>query len=155
MLGMLGAGALVSIAPVRVALGAIGAAVLVVMGVRTLSAAQRVRLGLEVPSEVVTPGRALRTALAATASNPLTIASWATAFAAASTASVIDGWADGAALLCGIGAGSLGWFAVLTTGVTLAGRRLGDRSLRTADTVAGLGLVAFGGLLGLRTVHDG
>ena len=155
MLGMLGAGALVSIAPVRVALGAVGAVVLVVMGVRTLSAAQRVRLGLEVPSEVVTPGRALRTALAATASNPLTIASWATAFAAASTASVIDGWADGVALLCGIGAGSLGWFAVLTTGVTLAGRRLGDRSLRTADTVAGLGLVAFGGLLGLRTVHDG
>lgn len=154
-LGMLGAGALVTVAPIRVAMGAVGAAVLVVMGVRTLSAAQRVRLGLEVPSEVVTPARALRTALAATASNPLTIASWATAFAAASTASVIDGWADGVALLCGIAVGSLGWFAVLTAGVTLAGRRLGDRSLRTADTVAGLGLVAFGGLLGLRTLRDG
>src|SRR5918995_7481016 len=46
-LGMLGAGALVTVAPVRVAMGAVGAVVLVVMGVRTLSAAQRVRLGLE------------------------------------------------------------------------------------------------------------
>lgn len=154
-LGMLGAGALVTVAPVRVAMGGVGAVVLVVMGVRTLSAAQRVRLGLEVPSEVVTPAQALRTSLAATASNPLTIASWATAFAAASTASVIGGWADGVALLCGICAGSIGWFAVLTTGVVLAGRRLGDRSLQVADTVAGLGLVGFGAVLGLRTARDG
>jgi putative LysE/RhtB family amino acid efflux pump len=154
-LGMVGAGALVSVEPVRWTMGAIGAVVLVVMGVRTLWAAQRVRSGLEVPSEVVTPGRALRTSLAATASNPLTIASWATAFAAASTASVIGGWADGTALLCGIGAGSLGWFVVLTGGVALAGRRLGDRSLQAADTVAGLGLVGFGALLGLRTVREG
>ena len=148
------AGALVSVGPMRWAMGAIGAVVLVLMGVRTLSAAQRVRSGLEVPSEVVTPGRALRTSLAATASNPLTVASWATAFAAASTASVIGGWADATALLCGIGAGSLGWFAVLTGGVALAGRRLGDRSLQAADTVAGLGLVGFGALLGLRTVRE-
>ncbi len=154
-LGMLGAGALVTVAPVRVAMGAVGAVVLVVMGVRTLTAAQRVRLGLEVPSEVVTPARALRTSLAATASNPLTIASWATAFAAASTASVIGGWADAVALLCGIAAGSVGWFAVLTTGVLLAGRRLGDRSLQAADAVAGLGLVGFGTLLGVRTLRDG
>ena len=97
----------------------------------------------------------MRTSLAATASNPLTIASWATAFAAASTASVIGGWADGVALLCGIGAGSIGWFTVLTVGVTVAGRRLGDRSLQAADTVAGLGLVGFGTLLGLRTIRDG
>jgi putative LysE/RhtB family amino acid efflux pump len=154
-LGMVGAGALVSVQPVRWAMGAIGAVVLVAMGVRTLSAALRARSGLEVPSEVVTPGRALRTSLAATASNPLTIASWATAFAAASTASVIGGWADAMALLCGIAAGSLGWFAVLAGGVALAGRRLGDRALQAADTVAGLGLVGFGGLLGLRTVREG
>ena len=104
---------------------------------------------------MVTPARALRTSLAATASNPLTIASWATAFAAASTASVIGGWTDGVALLCGIAAGSIGWFAVLTSGVALAGRRLGDRSLQAADTVAGLGLVGFGTLLGVRTLRDG
>ncbi len=154
-LGMLGAASLVGFAPVRVVMGLLGAGVLVTMGLRTLWAAHRVRIGLEVPSEVVTPARAWRTALAATASNPLTIASWATAFAAASTASVVGGWGDGAALLVGIGAGSIGWFALLTAGVTLAGRRLGDRSVQAADAVAGVGLVGFGALLGVRTMRDG
>ncbi|HEX6425901.1 MAG TPA: LysE family transporter [Acidimicrobiales bacterium] len=153
-LGMVGAASLVAVAPVRVVMGLVGAAVLGVMGARTLWSAHRVRMGLEVPSEVVTPGRAWRTALAATASNPLTIASWATAFAAASTASVIGGWDDGAALLAGIGLGSVGWFAVLTAGVVVAGRRLGDRSLQAADLVAGAGLVGFSALLGVRTLRE-
>ncbi|HEY7068575.1 MAG TPA: LysE family transporter [Acidimicrobiales bacterium] len=153
-LGMVGAASLIGITSVRITLGALGAAVLVVMGARTLRTAQRVRIGLEVPSEVVTPGRALRTALAATASNPLTIASWATAFAAASTASVVGSWSDGLALLAGIGTGSIGWFAVLSAGVALAGRRLGDRAVQAADVVAGAGLVGFGALLGFRTLHD-
>jgi putative LysE/RhtB family amino acid efflux pump len=154
-LGMVGAASLIGITPVRITLGALGAAVLVLMGARTLRTAQRVRIGLEVPTEVVTPGRALRTALAATASNPLTIASWATAFAAASTASVVGGWGDGVALLAGIGTGSIGWFAVLSGGVALAGHRLGDRAVQAADVVAGAGLVGFGALLGFRTLHDG
>ena len=154
-LGMAGAASVVAIGPLRLALGAMGAVVLAVMGLRTLRTAQRVRLGLEVPAEVVTPGRALRTALAATASNPLTIASWATAFAAASTASVVGGWGDGVALLAGIGLGSVGWFTVLTGGVTVAGRRLGDRAVQAADVVAGAGLVGFGALLGFRTVRNG
>jgi putative LysE/RhtB family amino acid efflux pump len=154
-LGMAGAASVVAIGPLRLALGAMGAVVLAVMGLRTLRTAQRVRLGLEVPAEVVTPGRALRTALAATASNPLTIASWATAFAAASTASVVGGWGDGVALLAGIGLGSVGWFTVLTGGVTVAGRRLGDRAVQAADVVAGAGLVGFGAMLGFRTVRNG
>src|SRR4029450_10897310 len=78
-LGMAGAGSLLGITPGRLPPGAPGAVVLGLMGVRTLRTAQRVRIGMEVPSEVVTPGRALRTALAATASNPLTLASWAPA----------------------------------------------------------------------------
>jgi threonine/homoserine/homoserine lactone efflux protein len=154
-LGMLGAASLIGFAPVRVGMGLLGAAVLAVMGVRTLWAAHRVRIGLEVPAEVVTPARAWRTAVVATASNPLTIASWATAFAAASTASVVGGWGDAVALLVGIGVGSLGWFAVLTAGVSLAGRRLGDRAVQAADVVAGAGLVGFGALLGVRTLCDG
>jgi putative LysE/RhtB family amino acid efflux pump len=154
-LGMAGAASLVAIDPVRLVLGAAGAVVLVIMGLRTLRTAHRVRLGLEMTTEVVTPSRAWRTAVVATASNPLTIASWATAFAAASTASVVQGWSDGAALLAGIGAGSVGWFAVLTLVVVAAGRRLGDRAVQAADAVAGAGLVGFGALLGLRTVRDG
>jgi putative LysE/RhtB family amino acid efflux pump len=154
-LGLLGAASLVSVAPVRIAMGLLGAGVLLAMGVRTLWAAHRVRLGLEVPSEVLTPARAWRTALAATASNPLTIASWATVFTAATTASVVGGWGDGVAILVGIGAGSIGWFAVLTLGVSLAGRRMGDRAVQAADVVAGAALVGFGGLLGVRTLNDG
>lgn len=154
-LGMLGAASLVGFAPVRLAMGVLGAGVLAIMGFRTLWAAHRVRIGLEVPAEVVTPARAWRTAVVATASNPLTIASWATAFAAASTASVVGGWGDGFGLLVGIGVGSVGWFTVLTLGVTLAGRRLGDRAVQTADAVAGVGLVGFGALLGVRTLRDG
>src|SRR4029450_11594663 len=107
-LGMAGASSLIGITPVRITLGALGAVVLGLMGVRTLRTAQRVRIGMELPSEVVPPGRALRPALAATASNPLTIASWATAFAAASTASVVGGWGDGLALLAGTVPGGTG-----------------------------------------------
>ena len=72
--------------PVRLALGLIGAAVLVGLGARTLYSAFRVRLGGELDAEVATPRRAFLTSLAGTASNPLTIASWAAIFAAASAA---------------------------------------------------------------------
>jgi threonine/homoserine/homoserine lactone efflux protein len=151
---MLGAASFVGIGPVRVVLGALGAAVLVAMGWRTLRSAQRVRLGFEMEPEVVTPAQAWRTSVTATASNPLTIASWATAFAAASSASVIGTSVDAAALRAGIGTGSIGWFTVLTAGAALAGRRLGDRALQTADVVAGAGLVGFGTLLGWRSLRD-
>ena len=125
------------------------------MGVRTLSAAQRVRLGLEVPSEVVTPARALRTSLAATASNPLTIAL---------VGHGVRGGVDrlGHRRLDRRGGPAVrhrgGQHRVVRrahAGVALAGRRLGDRSLQAADTVAGLGLVGFGTLLGVRTLRDG
>ena len=43
---------------------------------------------------------------------------------------------------------------LLTGGVSLAGRFIGDRMLRAVDGVAGLGLVAFGGLLAVRTLRD-
>ena len=65
------------------------------IGARTLWAAFRVRLGGELPAEVGLARRAFATSLAATASNPLTIATWAAIFAAASTASL--GGADGSA----------------------------------------------------------
>jgi threonine/homoserine/homoserine lactone efflux protein len=65
-------------------LGLAGAAVLALLGLRTLWSAFRVRLGGESADEVATPGRAFLTALAATASNPTTILSWAAVFAAAS-----------------------------------------------------------------------
>ena len=122
----------------RLALGLVGAAVLIGLGARTLYSAFRVRLGGEVDAEVATPRRAFLTSLAGTASNPLTIASWAAIFAAASGAVL---------LVAGVGLGSLVWVSALATGTALARRTIGQRAIRAADAIAGLDLVGFGGAL--------
>jgi putative LysE/RhtB family amino acid efflux pump len=102
---------------------------------------------------VAAPWAAFRTSALATASNPLTIASWAAIFAAASTARFSAEPSGTVLLLAGILVGSLTWFSLLSVGMRLVGRRLGDRGLRWADGAAGLGMIGYGGLLGLRTLH--
>jgi putative LysE/RhtB family amino acid efflux pump len=151
--GAAGAAGLLSIDPLRVAFGIAGAVVLGVIGLRTLWSAFRVRAGGESPEEVASPGRAFATALAATASNPLTIASWAAIFAAASTAGAASRGGT-LALLAGVGMGSLSWMCLLTGGVALARHAVGRRFVRAVDLVAGLGLLAFGGALALRTLNE-
>jgi hypothetical protein len=74
-------------------------------------------------------------------------------FAAASAASVATSTATTSAMLAGIGVGSFAWFSILSLGMTALRRRIGDRGLRAADTLAGLGLLGFGGLLGWRTLR--
>src|SRR5262249_13842813 len=100
------------------------------------------------------PWPAFRTSVAATASNPLTIASWGAVFAAASTARFTSTPTSTVELLVGVGLGSMAWFTLLAGGLQLVGPRLGDRGLRVVDAAAGAGLVAFGGLLAVRTVQD-
>ena len=153
-LGALGAGGLLTVDALRLALGLIGAAVLAVFAIRTLWSAFRVRLGGEADDEVTTPRAALVTALVATASNPLTILSWAAIFAAASTAEVASGGTATVALLIGVAAGSFAWMAALSTAVSLARRRVGPRAVRTVDVVAGTGLLGFAGLLGWRSLRE-
>jgi threonine/homoserine/homoserine lactone efflux protein len=156
-LGLAGVASLLEIDALRIGLGVFGALVLALIGARTLWAAFRVRLGGEAPDEVATPRRAFATAVAATASNPLTIATWAAIFAAASSASVgaaASTPAGAALLLGGVGLGTLTAFSALTTLVTLVRSRFGPRLLATVDVVAGTGLLGFAGLLGWRTVHD-
>lgn len=152
--GVAGAAPLLQIGALELILGLLGAAVLVGLGLRTLHAAFRVRLGGESDEEIATPRRAFGTAFAATASNPLTIASWAAIFAATTTAGATESGASTIALLVGVGLGSLGWYVLLTCVVALARRRIGDRVVRAVDLVAGAGLVAFGGLLGARSISD-
>ena len=137
-----------------VAFGCLGAVVLVVLGARTLWSAVRVRDGGEVSEEVASPPRAFATALAATASNPLTIASWAAVFAAASTAGAAANDGGTAVLLAGVGLGSLSWMVILASGVALARRALGPNALKAVDAFSGAGLLGFGGLLAWRTLHD-
>jgi hypothetical protein len=79
--------------------------------------------------------------------------SWAAVFAAASAASVATSPATTAAMLAGIGVGSFAWFSILSLGMATLRRRLGQRGLRAADTLAGLGLLGFGCLLGWRTLR--
>ncbi len=148
--GAAGAAGLLSIEPLRMAFGLLGAAVLAVLGARTLWTAFRVRTGGESREEVATPRAAFLTALAATASNPLTIASWAAVFAAASTAGAVAA----APLLLGVGLGSLTWMTILAGGVSVARRYVGPRLLRTIDGVAGAGILGFGGLLAYRTLRE-
>ncbi|HWH12420.1 MAG TPA: LysE family transporter [Solirubrobacteraceae bacterium] len=152
--GAAGVGQLLAIEPVRLVLGLVGAVVLIGIGVRTLRSAMRVRLGWEVDAEVATPSRAFMTSVAGTASNPLTIASWAAVFATADVGGGVTTSSAAILMVGGVAVGSLTWGSLLATGVTAVGRALGSRAIRLADAIAGLGLLAFGGVLALRVAHD-
>jgi threonine/homoserine/homoserine lactone efflux protein len=152
-LGIAGAASLLQVEALRAALGLAGALVLAAIGARSLWSAFRVRLGGETAGEVASPRRAFVTSLAATASNPLTIASWAAVFTAARTADVAATTTAAAALLVGVVAGSFAWFAALSAAVALARRRAGPRLVACVDALSGLGLLAFAALLGFRTLE--
>jgi putative LysE/RhtB family amino acid efflux pump len=145
--GAAGAAPFLAIGPLRLALGLAGAAVLAWLGVRMVVTAFRVRAGLEVAADVATPRRAFLAALAGTASNPATIASWAAIFAAASAGT----GAGAVPLVAGVGIGSATWVTVLAASVALLRRAVGPRVERVADLTAGLALLGFAGVLGYRT----
>jgi putative LysE/RhtB family amino acid efflux pump len=151
--GASGVAPLLSIHSLRWTLGLVGALVLVALGARTLYSGFRIRVGGEVPSEVQTPRRAFLTSLAGTASNPLTIASWAAVFAAASVAGAAKTTGEALMLVFGAGIGSLTWVSILASAVAIARRALGPRAIRFADVLAGLGLIGFGGALAYTTTH--
>jgi threonine/homoserine/homoserine lactone efflux protein len=156
-LGLAGAATLLEAEALRVAFGLVGAGVLAYIGGRTLWSAFRVRLGGESQEEVGTPLRAFATAVAATASNPLTIATWAAIFTAAGAAAVTDAAASasGAVLMLGgVALGTLTAFTALSLLVVLVRGRFGPRLLATVDVAAGAGLLGFAGLLGWRAVDD-
>lgn len=153
-LGVAGAAGILSTLPqLRLVLGLLGAAVLVGLGARTMWTALLVRQGLETTNDVASPRRALVTALVATASNPLTIASWAAIFTAASAAHIARSPQEAVVFLVGIGAGSLSWFTVLAAAASVARRHLGSGVVRWVDAASGAGLVGFGGMLGWRSLH--
>ena len=145
--GAAGAAPLLLIDPVRVVLGVVGAAVLLWLGVKTLQAAVHVRAGLD-GDAASSPWTAFRTSLGATASNPLTILSWAAIFSAASSDT------SPVPLVAGVGLGSLTWVSLLALVTAVVRRAVGVRAIRAADGIAGLGLLGFGGALGWRTLHS-
>src|SRR5579872_1845079 len=121
----------------RLALGLIGALVLLVLGIRTLRDAFRVRLGGESEFEVATVRRTFLTALGGTASNPLTIASWAAIFAAANASGAVQRTTVAEVLLvAGVTVGSACWGIALASAIALVRRRVGERALAAAEVVA-------------------
>jgi putative LysE/RhtB family amino acid efflux pump len=152
-LGVLGMARLLELPGLRVALGLAGAAVLLFLGGRTLRSAWRPQPSDGPEERSLSPARALRTSLIATASNPLTIATWAAIFAATASAGVARTVPAVAAFLAGVGTGSMLWFAILSTGMAALGRRLGPGALRAADLIAGAGLVGFALVLGWRSLQ--
>ena len=154
VLGALGAAALLQVSALRISLGLAGAVVLVVLGIRTLHAAYRIRLGAEDECEVVSPRAALRTGIIATASNPITILTWGAVFSGAAVAQVADSSASAWAFVAGIALGSWIVHAILATIGSRIGSRIGERGLRWTDIVSGSGLVLFGSALGVRTLYD-
>lgn len=148
-LGEAGAAQVLHVAPLHLALGLLGACFLVYLGLKSLWSAVRARTGLETAEEVASPAAAFRTALAATASNPLTIASWAAVFTAASAARMA---ASPVALVLGVGLGSFLWFVALSGALSLVKRRVPESGLRLVDSLSGLGLIGFGAWLGARSL---
>ncbi len=152
--GVAGAAPLLQIEPVRLSLGLAGAAVLAAVALRTIWSAFRIRLGGETPEEVASPRRAFATSLAATASNPLTIISWAAIFSVASTADVVSSPSGAALLLVGVAIGSLSWFTLLSGSAALARHRIGPKVVKTVDLASGTAILGFAGLLGWRTLKS-
>ena len=152
--GAAGVTPVLALGPARTVLGILGAAVLVALGLRTMRDSMRVRLGAESTFEVDSPRRTFLTALGTTASNPLTIASWAAIFAAANAGGAAARTTTGEILLvAGVTVGSLAWGAALATAVAVVRVRVGERALKAAERVAGLGMLGFGGALGYETLR--
>jgi threonine/homoserine/homoserine lactone efflux protein len=154
IVGLSGIGRLLNGGSLRLLLGLVSASILIAIGVRTLWLGWRARFGLETADEVVAPSRAFVTAVAATALNPLTIALWTVSFPAAAPARATRSTAGAAALLVGVGLGTLSWYGGISTAVALTRKRVGERLLRLVDVVSGTALIGFGGLLGYRTPHN-
>jgi putative LysE/RhtB family amino acid efflux pump len=128
--------------------------VLVWLGLRTLWSAWRIRAGGETPAEAATARRAFLTALGGTASNPLTIASWAAVFAAASTAGAARTTPEAILLVAGVTLGSFSATAGLACLTAVSRRALGRRAVQVADAVAGVALLGFGGALGWAAARE-
>jgi putative LysE/RhtB family amino acid efflux pump len=153
-LGLAGVGQLLNGGLASLFFGLASAAILIVIRARTAYIGFRARLGLESIEEIIVPRRAFLTAVAATALNPLTVALWTVSFPAAAPNSATISVPQSAALLLGVGLGTLTWYGGLSTAVALARKRIGDRLLRAVDVAAGCGLIGFGGALGYRAIHD-
>lgn len=145
----IGAAEVLHMGIVRTIFGIVGAGVLIYLGSKSIWVAFRVRQGLDTIADVITAKAAFRTALVATAANPMTIAAWGAIFTAALTAHISRNpvW-----MVLGVGMGSAAWFALLSTVMALIRHHVPAKGIAWVDVLSGLGLIGFGMLLGWRTL---
>jgi threonine/homoserine/homoserine lactone efflux protein len=124
-----------------VALGLIGGAIIIALGIRTIRTK---------PAEAATTGErpglaaAYGSIYALTMTNPLTILSFAAVFAGFGFAGGATTLLDAAVLTLGVWAGSSLWWVVLTGVVGWLRGRVSPRGLVWVNRVSGSALVAFG-----------
>jgi threonine/homoserine/homoserine lactone efflux protein len=129
-------------------IGLAGGLALVVIGVRSLLT--RPAAAREVDPERHPAGAYLST-LALTLSNPPTILSFVAVFAGLGVR-VGSGWQPALALVLGVMLGSVLWWVLLTTAVSLVRQRLTPRVTRGIGIASGVALVAFGILISRQSV---
>jgi len=100
----------------------------------------------------VQPRRAFRTAVVATALNPLTIALWTISFPAAAPASAEHSLGSAVTVLVGVASGTLSWYCGFALLVAAVRRRVGAGLLTLVELGTGCALIGYGGLLGCRNV---
>ena len=125
----------------RVALGVVGGAVIVLLGVRTMRTRPR-----EAAAETARPGRlpAFASIFALTMTNPMTILSFAAVFTGVGLVSGSATFGDAAGLTLAVWAGSALWWVLLTTVVGWLRGRVSNRAMLGINRISGVALVAFG-----------
>ena len=148
--GLAGVGRVLEGGAVQVVLGLVTAAILIVIGARSIWFGVRARLELALADQVH-PRRAFQTAIVATALNPLTIVLWTISFPAALPS---DASGSTFALLLGVALGTLTWYCGFALLVAALRGRLGRPMLSIVDFGTGVALIGYGSLLGYRSLHE-
>jgi putative LysE/RhtB family amino acid efflux pump len=122
----------------------VGGAALVVIGIRIACSA---RSAAEASTTGRSFGPALRLSLAATLANPLTIVSWAAAFAGVVPALDLTRVETLTLLPPAIAVGTLAWFSLVATAAAYARRLARERVLRAVSFAGGAVIAGLGVLL--------
>jgi len=120
-------------------IGLAGAAFLLYLGIKTLTASPVIEEKTESPLSL--PAAFLST-LGLTLTNPPTILAFAAIFAGLGLASSSDYGAAAVIVAC-VFAGSAGWWVILALGASRLRRHLGPRLFRAINIVSGVSILAF------------